>query len=569
MRRENINNKVDKENINVEQNVSMDMNIQSEINVDVKNEVNDEVNKEKILEDKNKKNKNIIKIILLIIICVFLVGLTVGLLIHKYNISVIKYEDKPNIVEPENNIKGNSNDGKYLVEFSDTYTYNPISIKDVEYKEGTIKIDGENQDKVSVSYVQISGLVDSKIQDKINKEIKDAAFSLNKNLTSKQQYGAYAYVEGNFANILSVQISTYVYENNEAIKEQETFLNFNLATGEKIKFLELFADNTPMNSIIYDLKYEALAWDTEISMDMSEKEWDKATNMDKRDTSEYEDIILESINRYKNLDKDKIDFFVTPNRIVAYLGINEGGEIGSYVIDVYKYAEYITLFKKFLTDKVIYENIPKTKALVFNDYLGYIPEYYQTDNLFLCVLDCSQIGYEQEIEREEIEKYSSQVVSMKKKLLNEFKEKILNEVKKIASKNGKKGYIARFLPFANIDTYSNDYGEEAIICISFDGALEEMTKEYFSSNAYRLLAKQNAAPKVSVDDALVGALDYNNKNIKNILYDKDYNPLFDLQAYYTLDGEKVANSYEEVEKYIDNKYKEPEEEVGVYKEENI
>ena len=137
-------------------------------------------------------------------------------------------------------------------------------------------------------------------------------------------------------------------------------------------------------------------------------------------------------------------------------------------------------------------------------------------------------------------------------MLNEFKERILNEVKKIASKNSKKGYVARFLPFSNIDTYSNDYGEEAIICVNFYGALEEMSKEYFDSNVYRLLAKQNASPKVSVDDALVGALDYNNKNIKDILYDKNYKPIFDLEAYYTLDGKFIANSYEEVEKYIDN-----------------
>jgi len=563
MRSGNINNKGNNDKQNNEVNTNVNNN--NETNIDVENQIN----QEKLEKDNKVKAKNRLKIILLVVICVCLIGTTAGLLIYRYNSVIVDFEENPNVVEQESDIKGNSNDSKYLVDFSDTYTYNPITIKDIEYKEGSIKVDGEKQDKISVSYVQISGLVDSKIQDKINKEIKDAAFSLNKDLTSKQHYGGYTYVEGNFANILSVQVCSYVYENSDVVKEQEIFLNFNLATGEKIKFLDLFADNTPMNSIIYDLKYKALAWDTEIDLDMSEKELDKATNMDKRDTSEYEDIILETINRYKSLDKDKIEFFVTPNRIVAYLGINEGGEIGSYVIDTYKYAEYIILFKKFLTDKVIYESIPKTKALVFNDYLGYIPEYFETDNLFLCVLDCSHMAYEQEIEKEEIEKYSSEAVSMKRKLLKEFKEKIIDEVKKIANKNSKKGYIARLLPFSDIDTYGNEYGEETLICISFDGALEAMSKEYFNTNCYKLLAKQNAAPKVSVDDALVGVLDYNNKNIKNILYDKDYKPLFALQAYYTLDGKLVANSYEEVEEYINNKYIKVEQEVEIYEEENI
>ena len=561
MRRGNINNNENKEKHSIQESMNISNN---ETNI----EVEKQINQESLKTDNKSKLKNKFKIVLLVVICICLIGLTAGLLIHKYNRDMVSFEENTNVVNLQSDIKGNSNDSKYLVDFSDTYTYNPITIKDVEYKEGSIKVDGEKQDKIAISYVQISGLVDSKIQDKINKEIKDAAFSLNKDLTSKQHYGAYTYVEGNFANILSVQVCAYVYEDSDVVKEKEVFLNFNLATGERIKFLDLFADNTPMNSIIYDLKYEALAWDTEIDLDMSEKELDKATNMDKRDTSEYEDIILEAINRYKNLDKDKIEFFVTPNRIVAYLGINEGGEEGSYVIDTYKYVEYITLFKKFLTDKVIYESIPKTKALVFNDYLGYIPEYLETDNLFLCVLDCSHMTYEQEIEKEEIEKYSSEAVNMKKKLLKEFKEKIIDEIKKIANKNSKKGYIARLLPFSDVDTYDNEYGGEALICVSFDGALEEMSKEYFNNNCYKLLAKQNAAPKVSVDDALVGALDYNNKNIKNILYDEDYKPLFELQAYYTLDGKLVANSYEEVEQYINNKYTEAEQEVQVYKEEN-
>lgn len=563
MRRGNINNKTVNENIN--KNIEEDIveNMKSEATIDVK----DEALKKEVVQE--KKANDTIKIILLVVISLILFGITAGLLIQKYNSNVIKFEDKPSVNTSQNNIKGNSNDSKYLVEFSDKYTYNPISIKDIEYKEGTIKINGENQDKISVFYVQIAGLLDIEIQDKINKEIKDAVFTLNKDLTSKQQYNGYAYVQGNFANILSVQICTYVYENNEAVKEHEIYLNFNLATGEKIKFLDLFADNTPMNSIIYDLKYKALAWDTHINMDMSEKEWDNATNMDKRDTSQYEDIILQAINRYKKLDKDKIDFFVTPNRIVAYLGINEGGEIGSYVIDIYKYAEYITLFKKFLTDKVIYESIPKTEALVFNDYLGFIPEYYQTDNLFLCVLDGHNFEYEQEIEKEEIENYSSQAVSIKKNMLKQLKEKIVSEVKKIATKNTKNGYVARFLSFSNIDVYSNDYGEEAIIYVSYYGELEEMTKEYFSSNAYRLLAKQNAAPKVSVDDAFAGRLDYNNKNIKSILYDKNDKPIIELEAYYTLDGKLVANSYEQIEKYIDDKYKVVEQGMEIYKEENI
>ncbi len=562
MRRGNIDNKTEKDSIDIYDNLIINSNKspQEELGREIKNE--------------NLNNKNRFKTLLLFFICALLVISTTGVLLYRYNkiLSDKQSPSSPNVqVGNDVDIKSNSKDAKYLVEFSDKYTYNPITVKEIEYTEGKIKIDGESQNKVQISYIEISGLLDTKIQDKINKEIKDSAFILNKNLNSNQQYGAYTYVEGNFANILSIQIYSYVYENNVAVKEQETYLNFNLATGERIKFLDLFADNTPMNSIIYDLKYKELAWDTELDLDMSEKEWDKAANMDNRDTSEYEDIILQAINRYKNLNKDEIDFFVTPNRIVVHLGINDGGELGGYVIDLYKYAEYVTLFKKFLTDNVIYEEIPSTQALVFNDYLGSIPEYYKTENSFLCFFDTSHFTYEQEVEREEIEKYSSELVALKRNLQKAHEERIKKEVQERATKNTKNGYIARFLPYADICEYGNVYGKESFICVGMYGSLEEMTKEYFNSNLYRLLAKQNAAPKVSVDDALVGGLDYTDKNIKNILYDEDGKELFELTVYYNLDGEKVASSYEELEQYIDNKYKEqePVQEGEIYEEEEI
>lgn len=522
----------------------------------------------------DNKNKDKIRIIILIILVVIAIGTTVGLLIYKY----LKVNDlkTDNTVLPDVIIesKKETEDKKYLVSFKDMYTTNPLIITNKNYEQEATK----KQGNIYIEYIQIAGLQDKQLQERINNKIKDNAFYNSDKINSKQEYRSYTDVKGNFSNILSIHTYIYIYENNELVSEENISLNYNLATGEQIKFLDLFASNTPMNSIIYDLEYERLAWDTEFNFDMSEKEWDKATNMDNRDTSEYEDVILKAINRYKNLDKDKINFFVTPNKICVTLAIGEGTEEISYIIKLYKYIDYITMYKKFLTDKVIYESEPSNKLLVFNDMMGYEPEYYkfESDNLFMSVFSFGEDEYKKEEEKEQVEKYSQSAVNKKNELMQKFIDKTLSDVKSIAKSNKDKGYMARFMPYCGIEEYDNEYGSEVIIYISLSGAFEEMMIDYYNDNALKLLAKQNIAPKVSIDELFAGRIAYHDKNVKSLVYNEDGNDALDLTAYYTLDGKLVASTYEEVEEYINNKYKAPEvepeqvpeqPEVNVYKEE--
>ena len=86
------------------------------------------------------------------------------------------------------------------------YTINPITIKEVEYKDGSVKVSGETYPQKEVRYIQISGLKDKDIQNKINKEIKDNTFYYSDKITSKQTYSSFTIVEGNFSNILSIRI---------------------------------------------------------------------------------------------------------------------------------------------------------------------------------------------------------------------------------------------------------------------------------------------------------------------------------------------------------------------------
>lgn len=540
MRRGNINNKSDKKDI---------LQVVDTI---------DTVDKSETIENHKEHNKDRIKIIILIVIIVLAILITAGLLIYKY--VKINQQILNNNTGLTNNVvesKKETEDKKYLVTFKDMYKFNPLKITSKEYvKEAT-----KNQAAVRVEYVEIEGLKDKELEQRINKEIKDNAFYYIDKVKLKQDYMSYTVVRGNFSNILSVDTDIYVYENDEMVLYETLTLNYNLVTGQQIKFLDLFASNTPMNSIIYDIEYKRLAWDTQINFEMSEEEIDKATNMDKRDTSEYEDIILKVINKYKNLDKDKIKFSVTPNAIHVALPIGEDGKEITYTIELYKYIDYVTMYKKFLTDKVIYEREALDELLVFNDMIGYTPEYYkfESDNLFVSIFSFWDNEYEKEQEKEEVEKYSQSVVNKKKQLMKKHIDKIISEVKDIAKDNKNKGYMARFMPYYYIDEYSNEYGGENLIYVSLDGSFEEMDIDYYNKNALKLLAKQNAAPKVSIDDFFSGSLaSYDNKNIKSLLYNEDEEDALELRAYYTLDGKLVAKSYEEVEKYIDSKYKKPE-----------
>jgi len=569
MRKGNINNKSKEYN-----------NIQSDENAVFHETNTEDVIKENstnnsISQGNNGKNKDKIRISILIIIIVLSLGITAGLLIYKYtNINSQQPTGESGNNNYEVETKKETEDKKYLVSFTDMYEVNPIKITDKEYEQKASK----KQGYVGIQYVEISGLQDKKLQDRINKEIKTNAYYFSDKTTAKQSYYSYTSVQGNFSNILSVHTNIYVYQDEEVVFEENINLNYNLATGEQIKFLDLFASNTPMNSIIYDLEYERLAWDVEYNFDMSEKEWDKATNMDHRDTSEYEELIFKVINRYKNLDKDKINFFVTPNSINLSLAVGEGGEEISYFIDLYKYIDYVTLYKKFLTDDVVFENTVKNKLLVFNDMLDYTLEYYkiESDNLFMSLISYDDWEYSKEQEKEQINKYSQGAVNKKNELMKKHKENILNEVRKLAKSNKNKGYMARFMPYSYIDDYSNDYGSETLIYVSLDGAIEEMDINYYKENAFKLLAAQNARPRASIDDLLVGSIAYeDNKNVKNLLYNEDEKDIIDLSGYYTLDGTLVAKTYEEVEKYIDSKFKKPEPEhvteeqteVDIYKEE--
>ena len=560
MRKGNVNNKEINKKAKVEE---ADEVVQEKIVDETEKTDNVDVQKEDSKKT-TKNNSNKTKVVIIIVFTIIAILITGGLLVYKYINR--NNEDKANtneILAPNKQ----SEDLKHLSDFKDMYSINPIEITYKEYTKGKIKDDGIEHDKIDIDYVQISGLKDKELQKRINDEIKEMVFEGSDKINSKQRYWATAEVCGNFSNILSISITKDLIEiGKEENNYQSDGLNYNLATGEKIKFLDLFASNTPMNSILYDIAYEKLAWDVDINLDMSEEELDKATNMDNRDTSEYEDKLLQVINNYKKLDKDSIVFTVSPTGVWADMDIDGNTkELESYGINFYEYKDYIIAYKKFLTNKDIYENKVKYNYYVFNDYYDYTPLYYklEPDNLFISAFDTMVYSDE-----DEAKEYSQKVVDLKNSLVKKKLDEAIESAKKIASKNkNKNGYVSRFMNFSEISICENDYGSEALICVNIRSSLEEMKLDYFKDNVLRILVEQRNAPNTSIDLVLLGPIDYENKNIK-LLNNKDEMGYYDLDEYYTLDGKLIAKSYDELQKYLDNKYKAPEIEEEVEPEVN-
>ena len=158
MRRGNINNRLEKnkEDNSIKRQEIKPINGDKEITLE--QSTNNEVSKDKL------------KLILLIIFIIVSVLITTTLLIFKY----VKNNEsnKNNVIEEtvitnKNETKKESQDIKYLVKFKDMYTINPITIKDVEYKDGSVKIHGEIYSQKDITYIQISGLKDKELQSKI------------------------------------------------------------------------------------------------------------------------------------------------------------------------------------------------------------------------------------------------------------------------------------------------------------------------------------------------------------------------------------------------------------------
>ena len=342
-------------------------------------------------------------------------------------------------------INNQSSSDEKGIDLSSTYSQN-----DLEIKKEKIKVDGYNKD---IEIVQISGLKDKKIENKINQEIRqrstDYANSIIKTKDdSNNDFEFFSSAEANFANVLSVQVGSW---NN--YKEDFTGFNYNLATGEKLKFSDLFKKDEDLLGILRKIIYKGSAdyvrdnfsFDGEgyedIHFDSSKGAWyckyswyDEKTHKTNTETREYVLTIDEyEIEKYAKefLANENSIFYFSPSRIVI--------KANKYkcVYFLKDIPDSVVIYNKYLTENSIFEKenkYPKTTITCSAERdFGIIKEAkYESDNFFYDISSIDRCS----------EGYSPNDYALQKEdeLINNLKDRV-NEYKQTAINNPNKAYF--------------------------------------------------------------------------------------------------------------------------------
>ena len=258
--------------------------------------------------------------------------------------------DKPENLKPDNSYLG--------VVLGDRYFENNIKVNTINDK----------KENLEYKYYEITGLKDKIVEEKINKEIKEAAMQeVEKALKENSRYYYFSiYINANFNNVLSISI-------------EDTYLNYDLSTGEKIKFTELFTNNS--EGKVWKLVKENLKRNWLQNQYYETGEYDRENEKVIFDQSGMDEYLLRMYNYYMK-NKENLTFYVGNDYITVK--INED-YVYIYMEDMY---ENIAVYNKYLTEESVFENgnLPKEKYCMMtyyeNEYgLTYLNEY--NDNLFI------------------------------------------------------------------------------------------------------------------------------------------------------------------------------------------
>ena len=366
----------------VQQEINEQENIQEEKVKEIKEENNENVVEEKADEDKEeikkeepkniniqakakkevkpkkKINKQVILVAIIVIACIVI---TVGLIILKMRDLNKKYQyvEENDVFTTEDKVE--DPDAIYATDKDTRFNYNDLVVSDYYEIDGVVTQESRIPTSSIYQFVKIEGLKNKEIENKINVEIKNTVYEKAKADASGKKT-CYARVDGNFSNILSIMV--YAYDAGRTVYYG---LNYDLNTGEKIPFENVFTKSTPIISLITESASQIKAWRVEdgaIDANINDEEYMEQIrnyyNMDYRDTSEYEDLLFKVANKYNEV-KGNIQYTVSPTEISIYnvlpdeLATDKNNASYFVNIPMYKYEEYIAIYKRYAgTD--IFEN---------------------------------------------------------------------------------------------------------------------------------------------------------------------------------------------------------------------
>lgn len=444
------------------------------------------------MSQSNSKEKTAKKtfyfLVIFTIVCIGVTYACIYKTLEIRNIEAKKKHDTLVLQEPElldvNMTENKSSSKKDFepVSLAKKYKSNALDIETIEKKEGKIIYDADNGTDATyeyeISYDQISGLKDKSIEDKINKEIKEKAFSLKQKLVDNPKFDMIsisANVEANYCDVLSVMVVYNLRQKVDDITSETPEddygyigLNYRLDTGEYLKFNNLFNDDVNIKSILQQCAYKSLIWNFYYDGNMENYDFNEV------DYGIVENQVFKVLSSYsKNPD---IDFYFWTDTI--YINI-KGYDIQMPMRDYYN---SIAVYTKYKADG-LYEDDSKSV-----EFYAFTP-IFLVENIKVEETKGNNFYYEilnyatEEPKNKELEKVAS----------DDFNSKI-EYYYNIAKKNPDKGYLFSMTEEMHLDEDGKYYMCMGYVC--------ETDIDYFKEHKEEIIseARMHLTPDISPFD---------------------------------------------------------------------
>lgn len=526
---------------------------QEDTEKDIKDENKQEIKEDKKEVKKNKDGKRKInkKLLAVILVGIACVVLTIVLIVIKINSLNEKYKlDEPtNVFESKD--KKDDEDKKYVLGEDDTLDFNDIETKKFYIIDGTEYDNNDNNrayeaiqsGKKVQEIIKINGLKNKEIENNINSNINQKIMEF-----SQDNYDYVSCnVKGNFNDILSIEYGASAGTRN-IIKGY----NIDLNTGNEIPFEDIFTKSAPIASLISNNFFKKLAWDFDVDVDYDvvgeEKYFERRayfSNMNNRDTSDYEDKGLEIANWYKE-NKGNINYSITPMLVTIY-DVETKEDRYNVTIPLYENNYCVAIYKRFKSNNSIYEKdvncsgfVPYSMPMSYYSGCKVDKDIEHGKVLKNLYLDMSIASYTS-INNEKIESMSKTLV-----------QNLIQEEKNKAMSNPSKYYVLQgTLQFLDWTDFTDYYNSE------IDGYFIPHYRAFISygeceldnfDNLNKDLAEAAIFPSASSDPFTLKLYYYIKSNYK------DDNPYGNKMYYFDKDGNYLGDDIIVVKDMSRNEY---------------
>lgn len=294
---------------------------------------------------------------------------------------------------------------------------------------------------------QIEGLINTDIQSKINNDIYNRCYELlnsieiiddgtinnieildDRTIKTLPNYRTSYYEMTNFSNVISIH---YIAETNG--HSDSLYFNYNLVTGDRLKFEDLFVKDTDIIGIVRKAFLERISntnyWENVI-------EGDYIASFD-------ENELYKIVKGF--MDEEEKEFMFSPSTIYIYFK-NYGANVK--LIDI---ADTISIYTKYLTDESIYERNDIGRKNIFTlvetnyDIFKNIEYGYLENNMWYDVTFGGLYLPDETISEDKLMKYEL----LENKIFNDTRSKI-EEIRIKAQNNPDKFYMIFTKPVLQI-----------------------------------------------------------------------------------------------------------------------